>query len=101
MRHSDMDNSHFHLITASLFLTVTWLTRYLQRRQLHTYSIHRQLLPGTMQSINRFLYGPTPEERIRAWQAKLRSESRQLDRQMREVYELSLLLRAVLKIIHS
>ena len=38
-----------------------------------------------MQSINRFLYGPTPEERVRAWQAKLRAESRQLDREMRQV----------------
>lgn len=38
-----------------------------------------------MQSISRFLYGPTPEERVRAWQTKLRSESRQLDREMRQV----------------
>lgn len=38
-----------------------------------------------MQSINRFLYGPTPEEKVRAWQAKLRSEARQLDREMRQV----------------
>ena len=38
-----------------------------------------------MQSINRFLYGPTPEEKIRAWQAKLRAEQRQLDREMRQV----------------
>jgi len=38
-----------------------------------------------MQSINRFLYGPTPEERVRAWQAKLRAESRQLDREMRQL----------------
>ncbi|KAF8165295.1 vacuolar sorting protein VPS24 [Crassisporium funariophilum] len=38
-----------------------------------------------MQTINRFLYGPTPEERVRAWQAKLRSESRQLDREMRQL----------------
>lgn len=38
-----------------------------------------------MQSINRFLYGPTPEEKVRAWQTKLRSESRQLDREMRQV----------------
>lgn len=38
-----------------------------------------------MQSINRFLYGPTPEERVRAWQSKLRAESRQLDREMRQV----------------
>ena len=38
-----------------------------------------------MQSINRFLYGPTPEEKIKAWQAKLRSEQRSLDREMRQV----------------
>ncbi|KIM46133.1 hypothetical protein M413DRAFT_441196 [Hebeloma cylindrosporum] len=38
-----------------------------------------------MQSINRFLYGPTPEERVRSWQAKLRAESRQLDREMRQL----------------
>jgi charged multivesicular body protein 3 len=38
-----------------------------------------------MQSINRFFYGPTPEERVRAWQTKLRAESRQLDREMRQV----------------
>ncbi|KAL1743735.1 Snf7-domain-containing protein [Schizophyllum fasciatum] len=38
-----------------------------------------------MQSINRFLYGPTPEERVRAWQAKLRQETRLLDREMRQL----------------
>ncbi|KAF7332066.1 Vacuolar sorting protein Vps24 [Mycena kentingensis (nom. inval.)] len=38
-----------------------------------------------MQSINRFLYGPTPEEKVRAWQTKLRSEARQLDREMRQL----------------
>ena len=38
-----------------------------------------------MQSINRFLYGPTPEDRVREWQAKLRRESRVLDREMRQV----------------
>ena len=38
-----------------------------------------------MQTINRFLYGPTPEDRVRAWQAKLRQESRILDREMRQV----------------
>lgn len=38
-----------------------------------------------MQSINRFLYGPTPEERVQAWQAKLRTEGRMLDREMRQV----------------
>jgi charged multivesicular body protein 3 len=38
-----------------------------------------------MQSINRFLYGPTPEEKVRAWQIKLRTETRHLDREMRQV----------------
>ncbi|KAF8195833.1 Snf7-domain-containing protein [Mycena galopus ATCC 62051] len=38
-----------------------------------------------MQSINRFLYGPTPEEKVREWQLKLRSESRHLDREMRQL----------------
>ncbi|PAV20823.1 mitochondrial NAD-dependent isocitrate dehydrogenase subunit 2 precursor [Pyrrhoderma noxium] len=38
-----------------------------------------------MQSINRFLYGPTPEEKIRSWQSKIRGEQRQLDREMRQL----------------
>jgi charged multivesicular body protein 3 len=42
-----------------------------------------------MQTINRFLYGPTPEERVRAWQGKLRQESRVLDREMRQVWILA------------
>ncbi|KAI0084176.1 vacuolar sorting protein Vps24 [Irpex rosettiformis] len=38
-----------------------------------------------MQTLNRLLYGPTAEEKIRAWQAKLRAEQRQLDREMRQL----------------
>ncbi|KAI1795218.1 vacuolar sorting protein Vps24 [Ganoderma leucocontextum] len=38
-----------------------------------------------MQTINRFLYGPTAEEKVRAWQAKLRSEQRVLEREMRQL----------------
>ncbi|KAJ7904570.1 vacuolar sorting protein Vps24 [Mycena olivaceomarginata] len=38
-----------------------------------------------MQSINRFLYGPTPEEKVREWQLKLRKESRNLDRELRQL----------------
>ncbi|KAJ3937247.1 MAG: vacuolar sorting protein Vps24 [Lentinula lateritia] len=38
-----------------------------------------------MQTINRFLYGPTPEEKVRAWQTKLGQESRKLDRDMRQL----------------
>jgi len=42
-------------------------------------------IPMSMESINRFLYGPTPEQRVREWQGKLRQESRVLDREMRQV----------------
>ncbi|WOO84629.1 Charged multivesicular body protein 3 [Vanrija pseudolonga] len=35
-----------------------------------------------MKSFNRFLYGPTPEERVREWRNKLRKEQRQLDREI-------------------
>lgn len=38
-----------------------------------------------MESINRFLYGPTPEQRVREWQSKLRQESRVLDREIRQL----------------
>lgn len=38
-----------------------------------------------MQSLNRLIYGPTTEEKIRSWQAKIRSEQRQLDREIRQV----------------
>ena len=62
---------------------------------------HSDTLPIlSMHAINRFLYGPTPEERVRAWQGKLRQESRVLDREMRQVWllavarELRLLTRA-------
>ncbi|KAG0140853.1 hypothetical protein CROQUDRAFT_664611 [Cronartium quercuum f. sp. fusiforme G11] len=38
-----------------------------------------------MESVNRFLYGPTPEERVRKWQTKIRGEERQLDREIRAI----------------
>lgn len=38
-----------------------------------------------MKSINRWMYGPTPEEKVRDWQAKLRKETRQLDREVLNV----------------
>ncbi|KAI4521620.1 Snf7-domain-containing protein [Schizophyllum commune Loenen D] len=38
-----------------------------------------------MDSINRFIWGPTPEQRVREWQAKLRAESRKLDREMHQL----------------
>lgn len=38
-----------------------------------------------MKSINRFFYGPTPEEKVKAWQQQLKTESRQLDREIMHV----------------
>jgi len=38
-----------------------------------------------METINRFIYGPTPEQRVREWQSKLRAESRSLEREMRQL----------------
>ncbi|KAI9001026.1 vacuolar sorting protein Vps24 [Trametes punicea] len=38
-----------------------------------------------MQTINRFFYGPSAEEKVRAWQSKLRAEQRVLDREMRQL----------------
>ena len=38
-----------------------------------------------MQSINRFFYGPSPEEKVRAWQRRLKGEQRHLDREIRQV----------------
>lgn len=38
-----------------------------------------------MKSVNRWLYGPTPEEKVRSWQTKLRQQERQLDKEIRNV----------------
>ncbi|BGP31865.1 Vacuolar protein-sorting-associated protein 24 [Rhodotorula toruloides] len=35
-----------------------------------------------MQSINRFLWGPTPQEKVRKWQGQLKKEQRMLDREI-------------------
>ncbi|KAK7061772.1 Snf7-domain-containing protein [Favolaschia claudopus] len=56
-----------------------------KRKQVTAPTANRALSSATMQSINRFLYGPTPEEKVRAWQLKLRSEARHLDREMRQL----------------
>lgn len=42
-----------------------------------------------MKSINRFIYGPSPEEKVRDWQAKLRTQQRQLDREITNVSDVS------------
>ncbi|OCF42158.1 charged multivesicular body protein 3 [Kwoniella heveanensis CBS 569] len=38
-----------------------------------------------MKSINRWIYGPTPEEKVKGWQTKLRQQERQLDREIRNL----------------
>lgn len=38
-----------------------------------------------MQSVNRFFFGPTPDEKVKKWQQDLRSESRKLDREIRQL----------------
>ncbi|KAK1921336.1 Snf7-domain-containing protein [Papiliotrema laurentii] len=35
-----------------------------------------------MKSLNRWMYGPSPEEKVRSWQQKLRQQERQLDREI-------------------
>jgi charged multivesicular body protein 3 len=38
-----------------------------------------------IKSLNRMVYGPTAEERVREWQSKLRAKQRELDKDMRQV----------------
>lgn len=38
-----------------------------------------------MKSLNRWMYGPSPEEKVRSWQQKLRQQERQLDREIMNV----------------
>jgi len=45
-----------------------------------------------LKSINRYIYGPTPEERLKEWDRKLRTEQRQLDKEIRQVSSPSLIV---------
>ncbi|GAA5970979.1 hypothetical protein JCM11641_004532 [Rhodosporidiobolus odoratus] len=38
-----------------------------------------------MEAINRFIWGPTPQERVRKWQAQLKKEQRALDREAHQL----------------
>ncbi|GAA5969869.1 hypothetical protein JCM3765_002923 [Sporobolomyces pararoseus] len=38
-----------------------------------------------MQSINRLIWGPTPQEKVRKWQSQLKSQSRMLDREIHQL----------------
>lgn len=37
----------------------------------------------SLQSVNRFFFGPTPEEKVKKWQQQLKKEGRVLDREIR------------------
>lgn len=38
-----------------------------------------------MKSINKWIYGPTPEEKVREWRRKLRQNQREVDREITNV----------------
>jgi charged multivesicular body protein 3 len=38
-----------------------------------------------MQSLNRLIWGPTPQEKVRKWQSQLKSQSRLLDREIHQL----------------
>ncbi|GAA5910722.1 ESCRT-III subunit protein VPS24 [Sporobolomyces salmoneus] len=38
-----------------------------------------------MQSLNRLIWGPTPQEKVRKWQTQLKSQSRVLDREIHQL----------------
>lgn len=79
---SDSDD---RLVSAiAIFCTVQIFTASVTHSW-HCVVNYQHSLSRTMQTIHRFFNGPTPEERVRNWQTKLRSESRQLDREIRQV----------------
>ncbi len=38
-----------------------------------------------MKALNRWMYGPSPEEKVKEWDRRLKTEQRQLDREIRQV----------------
>lgn len=52
---------------------------------LHSNPFLNQKKHSIMQSVNRFFFGPTPDEKVKKWQQDLRSESRKLDREIRQL----------------
>jgi charged multivesicular body protein 3 len=38
-----------------------------------------------MEKVNRFLFGPTPTEKVRKWQTDIKREGRMLDREIRQL----------------
>ncbi|GMK58701.1 hypothetical protein CspeluHIS016_0601430 [Cutaneotrichosporon spelunceum] len=50
-----------------------------------------------MKSLNRWLYGPSPEERVREWRRKLRQNQREVDREIANLDRATLKSRGELK----
>ena len=50
-----------------------------------------------MQSVNRFLFGPTPEEKVRKWQQQLKQEGRMLEREIRQLDQAASKVKAEVK----
>lgn len=50
-----------------------------------------------MQSINRLIWGPTPQEKVRKWQSTLKSQSRSLDREIHQLDSSTNKVRAEIK----
>ncbi|EGF98664.1 uncharacterized protein MELLADRAFT_113366 [Melampsora larici-populina 98AG31] len=38
-----------------------------------------------MESVNRFIYGPSSEEKVKKWQTKIKSEERQIEREIKSI----------------
>lgn len=83
--------SRLRLHCISLYCTLRLVVHTRFRNRIHSPTAatrprqHPQSHPAAMKSINRFLYGPTPEEKVRGWQQKLRQQERTLDREVLNV----------------
>lgn len=42
-----------------------------------------------MQTVNRFLFGPTPEEKVKKWQQQLKQENRMIEREIKSLEQAS------------
>lgn len=43
----------------------------------------------SLQSVKRFIYGPSPEEKVKKWQQQLKTEGRMLEREIRQLEQAS------------
>lgn len=82
-----------HLQSQSVFRATLARGRpiYLSTHQLHGWKTSLAWPTGRphshpeMKSLNRFIYGPTPQEKVKKWQTELRKQERQLEREVLNV----------------